>query len=110
MPAYLSVSVRCCGAVSVVTVAGELDLGSAPDLESGIERALAMASALVVIDLKDLRFMDMAGLRVLLNARRAADAVRQEMLLANARQPVLRILSLAQVDGLLPLMEGVARS
>jgi anti-sigma B factor antagonist len=51
---------------TLVVPHGELDLGTAPDLEA----VLAAQSGLVVVDLRKLRFIDLTGLRVLL----AADA------------------------------------
>jgi anti-sigma B factor antagonist len=47
-----------------LTLRGELDLGSAPRLE----RALADAGDDVVLDLRQLTFMDSTGVRVLLEA------------------------------------------
>jgi len=47
-----------------LTLRGELDLGSAPQLE----QALAEAGDDVLLDLRDLTFMDSTGVRVLLEA------------------------------------------
>jgi anti-sigma B factor antagonist len=47
-----------------LTLSGELDLGSAPRLES----ALATAAPPIVLDLRGLKFMDSTGVRVLLEA------------------------------------------
>jgi len=47
-----------------LTLRGELDFGSAPQLE----RALAESGADVLLDLRGLTFMDSTGVRVLLQA------------------------------------------
>ena len=47
-------------------VVGELDLGTVDTLRSEHERMLARAFAHVVIDLRELEFIDAAGLRLLL--------------------------------------------
>src|SRR4051794_33145928 len=49
---------------TLVVLVGELDLGTAPDLEA----VLATQSGPVVVDLRKLRFIDLTGLRVLLEA------------------------------------------
>jgi anti-sigma B factor antagonist len=49
---------------TVVFPAGELDLGTAPDLEA----VLATQSGPVLVDLRKLSFIDLTGLRVLLEA------------------------------------------
>ena len=49
---------------TVVVPEGELDLGTAPDLEA----VLATRSGPVVVDLRKLSFIDLTGLRVLLEA------------------------------------------
>ena len=49
---------------SRVTLRGELDLGSAPQLE----QALGATNGRVVLDLSGLTFMDSTGVRVLLEA------------------------------------------
>jgi anti-sigma B factor antagonist len=49
---------------TLVIPVGELDLGTAPDLEA----VLATQSGPVVVDLRKLSFIDLTGLRVLLEA------------------------------------------
>jgi anti-sigma B factor antagonist len=49
---------------TVVVPVGELDLGTAPELEA----VLASQSGPVVVDLRELSFIDLTGLRLLLEA------------------------------------------
>ena len=51
-------------AATVVVPEGELDFGTAPDLEA----VLTKQSGRVVVDLRKLSFIDLAGLRVLMEA------------------------------------------
>ena len=55
----------------LVAVAGELDLASAPALVRELY-LLERPEAVVTLDLRDLSFMDVAGMRVLLEARTVA--------------------------------------
>jgi anti-sigma B factor antagonist len=50
----------------VVRLDGELDMASAPMLQSALERAEEHESSALVIDLGHLRFMDSTGLRIIL--------------------------------------------
>lgn len=103
--AYLSVAVRENDRSTIIHVCGELDLASSVDLAGVIDRVRRQARVLV-IDLEKLRFIDMAGLRVLVTAHQEARAAGQEFVLINVREPVRRVLRLAQVAPLLPLLEG----
>jgi anti-sigma B factor antagonist len=102
---YLSVAVRQSERSTVLSVEGELDLASSGQLEDAIRR-LGGDAELLVIDLEKLRFIDMAGLRVLLAAHQEAARAGRRVVLANVRDPIRRTLTLAQVDGLLPTLDG----
>lgn len=60
------------GGVPVVSVSGELDMSNADLLEARVRSLTAARPARIVFDLGGLRFMDSAGIAVLL---RAADSV-----------------------------------
>src|ERR1700759_2284399 len=53
----------------VLTLAGELDLGTVPVLQERLDQAIC-AKAAVVIDLSRLRFIDSSGLDLLVRAER----------------------------------------
>src|SRR5580700_4477644 len=56
------------GRVTTLTVGGELDLLSSPALEQELERAHASDCDVILIDLRELEFMDSTGLHVLVKA------------------------------------------
>ena len=58
---------------AVVVPTGELDLATAPALEAALDRAFASTAPRVVLDLRELEFIDSSGLRTLLTARKRAD-------------------------------------
>src|SRR5207244_1401555 len=60
---------------------GELDLVSAPCLARRLATAEERAPALLLIDLRDLTFMDSSGLRELFSAQRRARAARRRLVL-----------------------------
>ena len=106
MQTDLIVSVQGRGPSIVLEVDGELDLASAPQLKRALEQAWRNAPEEIVIDLGKLRFMDMSGLRVLLSARQRAERRGTELVLTNVGDSIRRVLTLAGVNGLLPIREG----
>lgn len=108
MQTYLRVSVREQGHSTVVEVDGELDLASSRILDQALEDAWRKRPHLVVLELGDLRFIDMAGLRVLLSAKQQAERQDARLVLANVRDGVLRVMKLAGVRSLFIVLEDVA--
>ena len=68
------------GDVPGVTVRGELDLASGPQLERALDTAIRASVGAFVLDLCDLEFLDSSGLSVVLRAR--AMLARDERALA----------------------------
>jgi len=91
---FFSIVVRQSDAGTVVTVAGELDVATAPELA----QALADAEGQVTVDLSATTFADPAALRVLLAAR--ADGIRIRVLPRRGGQ-VARLFALTQTEELL---------
>jgi anti-anti-sigma factor len=60
---------------TVVTLSGELDSSNAAALEAALEPITATGVAQLVFDLSALRFMDSAGIAVLLGAAAKVEAV-----------------------------------
>ena len=57
-----------------LTVRGELDVATAPLLAGAVEQQLAMAPAVLVVDLTPTRFLDSSGARCLVRAAKQADS------------------------------------
>jgi anti-anti-sigma factor len=90
----------------VLSVSGELDLAAATSLEEELERALSSGSALIVIDLESLDFIDSTGLSVLVRAHQQAQETGVQLGLINAGAQVERLLSLTGLADRLTLAEG----
>ena len=78
-------------------LSGELDLASAPLLESEIESVELGDTALVVLDLEDLEFIDSTGLRIILAAHARSQERGQEFAVTRGSQQVQRLLSITRV-------------
>ncbi|MFI7000315.1 STAS domain-containing protein [Nocardia sp. NPDC050175] len=98
----LQVKLDWVDSVAVLTVGGEVDAASAPELQSGIEDALGHAPALLVVDLSGVRFFGSAGLSVLLFAVEAAGGLR---VVASAQ--VRRPIEVTGLDGVIEVYETV---
>lgn len=86
----------------VVTVAvdGELDIATAPSLESAVADAFSQGDGPVELDLAAVPFMDSTGLRCLLGARRRSEDSGRPLRLRNVGPRVARVLEMTGADSL----------
>jgi anti-anti-sigma factor len=100
-----SVEERQQGDASVLTVAGELDLRTSPELEEGLGRAFDAGSELVILDLRQIEFMDSTGLRVILGAHQRAQDMGRRFALVRGADQIERVLTLTGVRELLTVVD-----
>jgi anti-anti-sigma factor len=86
-----------------ITLAGELDLATAPALRHELDRARAGPTRAVVLDLSGLRFMDCAALRGVIKFADGARARGWRLQIVSPPPPVAQIFTLTGTDELLPL-------
>jgi anti-anti-sigma factor len=85
-----------------VRVRGELDMAGASTLADGLRR-LRERGERVVLDLDELEFIDMSGLRVVLTAAEDASRDGWEFAVTRGSPSVRRLIGLVQLDGRLPV-------
>ena len=107
--ANLAIEARRVERVSVVEVAGDLDLSSAPALCARLEQELGDQSVGVVVDLSRLEFCDSTGLRALAGAAEEA-RIRLARLafVAPSRPGASRAFELAGATEFLPLVDDLS--
>ena len=105
-PSGFSISVTEQGGRAVVAITGELDLATAPDLEAVVLERLDAGQS-VVIDLRELQFMDSSGLRVLIAAHTRANEGAGEFAIVRPREgsEVAKILAIAGVEQQLQIVD-----
>jgi anti-anti-sigma factor len=105
-PAPFSVAVDDTDGRLLVTVRGELDLATAPELEEKLLPPLREGGA-AVLDLRPLDFMDSTGVRVIVAAHHAAQESGGRLsLVRTAREgPVGRVLEISGLDAVLDLVD-----
>jgi anti-sigma B factor antagonist len=82
----------------VVSLHGELDIASAPDLKSELG---SLTAPIVTVDLADLKFMDSAGITALVGARNATVARGGSFRLQGAEGSVRRVIEITGLSFLL---------
>jgi anti-sigma B factor antagonist len=91
---------------TVLTVAGEVDLATAPALENAIDSTLAGKPGALVIDLSEVSFLASAGMSALVAAHKRAGGTRIAVVAdgpATSRQ--LKMTNLDQVFALHPTLD-----
>ncbi|MGH3728967.1 MAG: STAS domain-containing protein [Micromonosporaceae bacterium] len=82
---------------TVVSLAGELDIGTVPRLVTAVEEALGDSPTRLVLDMGSVTFCDSQGLGTLVVLNRTATRARSSLVLTNVSDFLNRLL---QVTGL----------
>ena len=104
----LALREHCEGDVSVLTVRGELDMCSGPQLDDCLIDLAALGRSRIVLDVVGLRFCDAAGIRILLRGEARARARGGWLRLAGADSRLRRVLAIVGLTGVLPVFGSVA--
>ena len=103
-PPQRFVVLRCVGGPSRVCVRGELDLSDAPEL-GRLLTAEREAGHDLVVDLREMTFIDSSGLAVLVWAAQSAAGSKRGLRLLPPPPPVMRTFDVTGLRGLLPFTE-----
>src|SRR3954447_26071133 len=90
-----------------IALHGELDLAHAYTFDEELQQVEARRPACVVIDLRELTFLDSCGLARLLAARRRARRLGHRLLLVRGPAAVQRLFALAAVDEAFEMVNDV---
>ena len=90
---------------AVVSLCGELDLASAPELRACLESLLEGGAHSVVIDLEGLAFCDSTGISALVRAVNQARRGGRRLVLRRPRPGVRRVLEITGVTSVLEIEE-----
>ena len=98
------------GPATHIHPAGELDIATTPALEQAIVAATTERGAALVLDLRELTFMDSTGLRALAQANaRAGDSGIALSIIRGPRQ-IERVLEISGLGAMLPLVDAPPES
>ncbi|GGM82047.1 anti-sigma-B factor antagonist [Terrabacter tumescens] len=93
----MSVSVSSAGPVTTARLSGEIDTYSVPDVRAAFERLPVVSGGTVVVDLREVTFLDSSGLGAIIALYHRADASTARLRLA-CGEVTLRLVQLMHLD------------
>ena len=99
-----SVSRRRVGDGVAVVVVGEIDLATVDAVQAEIDAARAETRH-VLLDLREVTFIDSAGVRLVLEGSRALAADGGELVVVRGGPEVRRVFDLVGLDGRVPMVD-----
>ncbi|MEV6825643.1 anti-sigma factor antagonist [Amycolatopsis sp. NPDC051102] len=102
----VSVSLRHVEAALVLSVGGEVDLVTAPELNDAVTAALAEAPAVLIVDLTAVTFFSSAGLAVLFDLQSRAGSATAVRVVATS--VAARPMAITGADRLMPVFATLA--
>lgn len=91
----------------LITVTGEVDLATSPELDTAIIAAIDAAAASVVIDLSDVSFMDSSGLGVIVRALKRCREAENDLDLVITNERVLKVFGITGLDQVIPIHASI---
>ena len=85
------------GTVPVLALSGDLDLAGAAILERALAGAEAADPRAVVVDLRDVDFMDSSGLRIVIVAAQRAEEDARRFALVPGKAQVMRVFEITRM-------------
>jgi anti-sigma B factor antagonist len=93
-----------------LTVRGELDVATVPELASAVATAIGTGHPRLVIDLTPTRFIDSSGARGLVRTAKQAQAAGVELhvICPRSNSPVRLVIDILELERIVPLIESPA--
>ena len=91
----------------VITVSGEVDLATSPDLDAAIIAALDSGAGSLVIDLTDVSFMDSSGLGVIVRGLKRCREADKDLDLVITNERVLKVFGITGLDQVIPIHDSL---
>ncbi|GAA4803626.1 STAS domain-containing protein [Streptomyces ziwulingensis] len=97
----LSITRTSTDGISVLTVGGEIDHTTVPQLQQALESGREASAGRTVLDFQAVTFMDSSGINALVAAHRSARASGGWVRLAGPTEPVLRVIQIVGLDAVI---------
>jgi len=91
----------------VITVSGEVDLATSPELDVAIIGALESGTQSLVIDLSDVSFMDSSGLGVIVRGLKRCREADKDLDLVISNERVLKVFGITGLDQVIPIHASI---
>lgn len=95
-----------------ISVRGELDLGTAPNLEKALTAARSGEGISILIDLSECEFIDSSGVSLIVNGWRDLEQKggSEQLVLCCPKDQVKRLLKITGVEGSISIHDGMAEA
>ena len=101
----MEIELKDIGEHKVISVSGEVDLYNVSELKKALFSVTDGSYSSVVVDLKDVNYMDSSGIGALVAGQKKMRAHNGKFALINIHDDVLNILKLATLDRFLTIYE-----
>ena len=91
----------------VISVSGEVDLATSPELDGAIISALDSGTAGLAIDLSNVTFMDSSGLGVIVRGLKRCREADIELDLVITNERVLKVFGITGLDQVIPIHDAI---
>ena len=91
----------------VITVSGEVDLATSPELDLVIIAALDSGAGSLVVDLTDVSFMDSSGLGVIVRGLKRCREADKDLDLVITNERVLKVFGITGLDQVIPIHDSL---
>ncbi len=91
----------------IMTLSGRLDFNARHEFQCGIEKAKESGSSLIVLNMKDVSFIDSAALGLITVAYKNMAAVNIRVVIAQAQDYVQKIFALANLQNIIKIYSSV---
>lgn len=93
--------------VTIVTVSGEVDVYTAPQLRSALEERVAAGHTALIVDLQDVGFLDSTGLGVLVGRAKAVKKLDGWLRVVCTNERIIRLFCITGLDQVIPVHDSV---
>ncbi len=107
-PDHLRIETEAGDGAAVLTLVGEVDMYSAPQVDAALNELVERGDVQVTIELGQVRFLDSTGLRVLVGGTRRLRDAGGSLTLANPTAMISRVLEITRLDEALHVVGGPA--
>jgi anti-anti-sigma factor len=108
MNEIVSLDIEQRGEVVIARLSGELDVSAAPHMGDRLTEAVPSSALGIVIDFRDLEFIESSGIAMLFGLVRHFGSRRQQLrVVADAGEPVARVLELVEFERAAPIHSDV---
>jgi anti-sigma B factor antagonist len=94
--------------VPIITVVGEIDVATAPQLRESLHRLITQGQATVVLDLLGVTFLDSTALGVLVGALKRCRELGGELHVVVADARIRKIFEITGLDKVFPIAEALS--